>query len=1143
MQNRNIYLKDPLQTTLLNDGVVSVQDEFTEDALKTLRYELETFVCEGQYSDGLERMLASYLKNLDKPKQPAAWVSGFFGSGKSHLVKMLRFLWTDFGFSDGAKARGIAKLSEEVYDRLRELSIAGKRFGGLHAASGKLGTGADDNVRLELLRIIFKSVNLPEKYPIARFVLWLRGEGILHHVKEYVEQQGKLFEYELNNMYVSPVLAQAILQASPNFANSPAGVRGLLKEQFSRVNDVSLEELIETVKLALTQNDSFPCTLIVLDEVQQFIGGNSDRSYDVQLLAEECCEKFQGRLLLVGTGQTAVTGTPLLKRLADRFTIRIQLSDTDVETVTRKTVLAKKPSELKNIETALTDCSGEISRHLTGTQLAPRTEDRAVLVSDYPLLPTRRRFWEKVLRSVDTAGTAGQLRTQLKIVDEAVKISADAPLGTVVAGDYVYEQIATDLLQSGVLLNEIYNKIEQLKGEGQEGRLKARICALCYLIGKLPREEGTDAGIRATVETLADLLVKDLQRGSEELRNTLPSLLDELTSSGFLMPVEQEYRLQTRESGEWETVFRREFQKILSDAPRIDSDRDEALRKEISGRFRGKILPQGTSRTPRKLLLHFSDDDPPTDQGVPIWFRDGWKETEKGVMNDVRAAGVDSPIVFVYIPRRSADDLKQSLATFIAAENTLNVKGTPSTKEGLEARSAMQTRRNAAEEKLNLTYEEILRGARVFLAGGSEYVQSTLVESVIDAAKNALDRMYPNFEQADYRWETVLKRARNGDGSALAAIGYNGAVEQHAVCDAMLKYIGTGKKGSDIRKEFSGGRYGWPQDAIDATLILLTHTEHLRARFQGNSIQAGTLDQRKLSAAEFRVEHITLTAAQRITIRKLYQKVELNCKSGEELSLAKEFLQVLLEFAEQAGGDPPLPTRPNSRYVQDLLSLTGNEQLVKMYEEREQLAQDFEEWQRTAEKITQRDSGWERLLKLFTFAPGTMEVTEIQREKAAILEERRLLNDPDPMLPLREKVCQILRNRLTEVHQAYSGSYTTGMEDLLSSEVWQKLASDQQQLILRETGVNETPEIAVGTEDELLRSLESMPLDVWKTNNDALPQRFDTAQIRAAQLLEPKAVPVKLTNATLHTEEEVEQWLNDTRDKILEYLKEAPVIV
>ena len=77
--------------------------------LDTLRYELTNFVCDGQYAEGLSRILSTYLGHLVKPEQPGVWVSGFFGSGKSHLVKMLQYLWTDFEFTDGAKARGLPK--------------------------------------------------------------------------------------------------------------------------------------------------------------------------------------------------------------------------------------------------------------------------------------------------------------------------------------------------------------------------------------------------------------------------------------------------------------------------------------------------------------------------------------------------------------------------------------------------------------------------------------------------------------------------------------------------------------------------------------------------------------------------------------------------------------------------------------------------------------------------------------------------------------------------------------------------------------------------------------------------------------------------------------------------------------------------
>lgn len=50
-------------------------------------------------------------------------------------------------------------------------------------------------------------------------------------------------------------------------------------------------------------------TLIVLDEVQQFIGDSGDRAYSIQEVVESCCKHSGGRLLFVGTGQTAMSGT------------------------------------------------------------------------------------------------------------------------------------------------------------------------------------------------------------------------------------------------------------------------------------------------------------------------------------------------------------------------------------------------------------------------------------------------------------------------------------------------------------------------------------------------------------------------------------------------------------------------------------------------------------------------------------------------------------------------------------------------------------------------------------------------------------------------------------------------------------------
>ena len=223
MLNRDIYQKDPSTRKLVNEGVASVNDEKTNQALSVLRYELETFVCDGQYEKGLEHILDVYLKNIEQAEQPAVWVSGFYGSGKSHLVKMLRALWVDSAFDDGATARGIANLPQGVSDQLKELSTQAKRHGGLHAASGTLGSSSrDKSVRMALLGILFKSVGLPEQYPVARFVMWLQHEGIYDAVRGHVEKSGFDWNEELDNFYVAEGLHEALVKAKPNLFTSPA---------------------------------------------------------------------------------------------------------------------------------------------------------------------------------------------------------------------------------------------------------------------------------------------------------------------------------------------------------------------------------------------------------------------------------------------------------------------------------------------------------------------------------------------------------------------------------------------------------------------------------------------------------------------------------------------------------------------------------------------------------------------------------------------------------------------------------------------------------------------------------------------------------------------------------------------------------
>ena len=159
--------------------------------------------------------------------------------------------------------------------------------------------------------------------------------------------------------------------------------------------------------------------MLVFDELQQSIGEQPDRALAMQEIVEACSSRFGSRILFVGTGQAALEATPQLSKLQDRFTVRVSLEDKDVEQVVREVVLRKAPDKVAALQDVLDAASGEINRHLAGTKIGPSQADSEDLVPDYPLLPTRRRFWERTLRAIDRAGTAAQLRTQLRVVHEA----------------------------------------------------------------------------------------------------------------------------------------------------------------------------------------------------------------------------------------------------------------------------------------------------------------------------------------------------------------------------------------------------------------------------------------------------------------------------------------------------------------------------------------------------------------------------------------------------------------------------------------------------------------------------------------------------------------------------------------------------
>jgi hypothetical protein len=196
-----------------------------------------------------------------------------------------------------------------------------------------------------------------------------------------------------------------------------------------------------------------------------------------------------------------------------------------------------------------------------------------------------------------------------------------------------------------------------------------------------------------------------------------------------------------------------------------------------------------------------------------------------------------------------------------------------------------------------------------------------------------------------------------------------------------------------------------------------------------------------------------------------------------------------------------------------------------------------------ANRKKRRETEWEQLQTALRHGRDLDEMEEIRKEVDAVKRQRSLLEPTDPVQPLLERATDLLRDELQTVHQEYEAAYEEQLQDLRDSEPWQDIDEATRASILRRYSLDGVPEIEVGTTKALLDTLDNSPLDGWRTRKDALSQRFDDALSDAVRELEPDTTRVNLDSRVLKSEEDVEDWLAEVREALLNHLEDGPVQV
>jgi hypothetical protein len=264
---------------------------------------------------------------------------------------------------------------------------------------------------------------------------------------------------------------------------------------------------------------------------------------------------------------------------------------------------------------------------------------------------------------------------------------------------------------------------------------------------------------------------------------------------------------------------------------------------------------------------------------------------------------------------------------------------------------------------------------------------------------------------------------------------------------------------------------------------------------------------------------------------------------GKEGAAISGLVQHLLDLAARAGGPSPLPEPPETSHLDGIAALAGNQQVRAVAQHAEQLRQDINTWSAAGAQRADREAAWRTLNRLVVHA-ATLEVAaSIKAQRDAIEADRLLMHDPDPVAPLIKELSDTLRAAALDAAKSAKETQEKALADIEASAEWQQLGPADREPILTASGLTAVNVPSVGSDDELLKALDATPLSAWAERRQAIQAKVATARAAAAKKLEPKSVRVIAPAATLRTKPEVDAYLAELRERLLQHIANDETII
>ena len=518
--------------------------------------EVEEYVITNEISHKLGEFFEQY-NNYEGAN--GVWISGFFGSGKSHLLKILSFVLEDktvdgkhLGELFAEKVEDDAKLKGDIKAGTR-ISSESVLFNIDQQA--QITSKTDANAILQVFyKVLYDHQGFYGFQPhVAEFEQWLTKEGKYQVFRDKFKVEAEKEWKEARIDFYDPVVEDAIADVCGEiFGKNPDKYLDILDKMEDR-SKFSIEDFAEKVhEYIQSMPKGFRLNFFV-DEVGQYIAENTKLMLNLQTIAESLATTCKGQSWIIVTsqedlgslvGDESATQSDDFSKIQGRFKIRMPLTSANVDEVIEKRLLAKNEQGEKHLtsiwKSEKDNLATLISFSDVGIQFKKSYEDAEEFTDKYPFIPYQFDLFQQCIKSLSRHNafqgkhaSVGE-RSMLGVFQEVLKDLDNFTDRNVVSFDQLFGGLRS------TMRTEVQNSIIVAEKNLSKNPFAIRILKSLFLVKYYD-------SFKSTLRNISVLLLNDLDVNPNEHQKKVEEALNLLEQQNYVQRHGELYEFLTND--------------------------------------------------------------------------------------------------------------------------------------------------------------------------------------------------------------------------------------------------------------------------------------------------------------------------------------------------------------------------------------------------------------------------------------------------------------------------------------------------------------------------------------------------------------------------------------------------------------------